>query len=499
MDASQWKSPVHKRIACDRCHARKLRCLREFPTSKCSRCIQEGCVCTYSPPLKSGRPKKTRPPVPVDHFDLDTKQAADQPQIELSPMNTNQHCLPSRKTGDIASPYFLPSMLPNPETENIGATMDLPGVNSLSGTGPSVMDFTNEAPSSPGISENTLWSDLLQTNKQPPPHSTELPTYASDTHIHTNVFGGLETPPDDDEACRDSIIWIAGCGDGAYLNLSQQSNIFSQIASSNLDDQTHKPDSDHNKESRSLLLEKLSQLQNELVQSTKVNPSDNVVLPSVGHSTSTCNNGPDILSQKHPVNAVLRPGQDLIGIINDLLAKCDAKAPNQREHCLKDATLLLFVITPLSLLLSTYDRLLKEISSTKNPGPSHSSDRGMPAGSNAAPYIDDAHNQTTHQNGSFQSRQMNSCDGLGSYPTLLSDNPTINLGEMNLDQQTQLVVVVTIVNRHLIYLELALDQYQSRRMDGRITRDLSERLFSTLMSEMRASIKLLKGQARDLL
>ena len=82
---------------------------------------------------------------------------------------------------------------------------------------------------------------------------------------------------------------------------------------------------------------------------------------------------------------------------------------------------------------------------------------------------------------------------------LLADNLSMNLGEMNLDQQTQLVVVVTVINRHLIYLESALHQYQNRHIDGRVAKDISERLFTTLISELRASIKLLKSEARVLL
>lgn len=49
---------AQRRLACDRCHVRKLRCWREIQSPQCSRCIQDGCLCTYSPPLKSGRPKK---------------------------------------------------------------------------------------------------------------------------------------------------------------------------------------------------------------------------------------------------------------------------------------------------------------------------------------------------------------------------------------------------------------------------------------------------------
>lgn len=49
---------AQKRLACDRCHARKMRCVRDRSTEMCSRCMQDGTDCHYSAPLKPGRPKK---------------------------------------------------------------------------------------------------------------------------------------------------------------------------------------------------------------------------------------------------------------------------------------------------------------------------------------------------------------------------------------------------------------------------------------------------------
>lgn len=45
-----------KRLACDRCHSRKLRCSGDL--QGCSRCLRDESVCTYSPALKVGRPSK---------------------------------------------------------------------------------------------------------------------------------------------------------------------------------------------------------------------------------------------------------------------------------------------------------------------------------------------------------------------------------------------------------------------------------------------------------
>ncbi|KID74211.1 uncharacterized protein G6M90_00g081660 [Metarhizium brunneum] len=54
MDAAKRRS---ERLACDRCHGQKLRCTRASGHSKaCQRCVKAGEKCTYSPPLRLGRP-----------------------------------------------------------------------------------------------------------------------------------------------------------------------------------------------------------------------------------------------------------------------------------------------------------------------------------------------------------------------------------------------------------------------------------------------------------
>ncbi|PFH59664.1 hypothetical protein XA68_12042 [Ophiocordyceps unilateralis] len=46
-----------ERLACDRCHRQKLRCSRASSQSRaCQRCVKAGERCTYSPPLRLGRP-----------------------------------------------------------------------------------------------------------------------------------------------------------------------------------------------------------------------------------------------------------------------------------------------------------------------------------------------------------------------------------------------------------------------------------------------------------
>ncbi|KID97491.1 Zn(2)-C6 fungal-type DNA-binding domain protein, partial [Metarhizium majus ARSEF 297] len=68
MDASKRRS---ERLACDRCHGQKLRCTRASGHTKaCQRCVKAGEKCTYSPPLRLGRPiNKPSQPQPLPHND----------------------------------------------------------------------------------------------------------------------------------------------------------------------------------------------------------------------------------------------------------------------------------------------------------------------------------------------------------------------------------------------------------------------------------------------
>ncbi|KAF3768883.1 hypothetical protein M406DRAFT_327298 [Cryphonectria parasitica EP155] len=51
-----------QRLACDRCHGQKLRCIRgSLPTGACQRCIKAKAMCQYSSPLRLGRPAKPDP------------------------------------------------------------------------------------------------------------------------------------------------------------------------------------------------------------------------------------------------------------------------------------------------------------------------------------------------------------------------------------------------------------------------------------------------------
>ncbi|EFW98449.1 fungal specific transcription factor [Grosmannia clavigera kw1407] len=51
------------RSACDRCHAKKLKCSRLTDELRCSNCEKDGPLCIHSPPLEGGRPRKCKLPL----------------------------------------------------------------------------------------------------------------------------------------------------------------------------------------------------------------------------------------------------------------------------------------------------------------------------------------------------------------------------------------------------------------------------------------------------
>ena len=55
--SSQVRASFRKRLACTRCHAQKLRCLRHS-FGDCTRCLRAGSICVARSPRPMGRPKE---------------------------------------------------------------------------------------------------------------------------------------------------------------------------------------------------------------------------------------------------------------------------------------------------------------------------------------------------------------------------------------------------------------------------------------------------------
>jgi len=53
--------PQKRRLACDRCHSQKLRCLKRQENESCARCFRAGASCNYSPSIRSQRAQPVGP------------------------------------------------------------------------------------------------------------------------------------------------------------------------------------------------------------------------------------------------------------------------------------------------------------------------------------------------------------------------------------------------------------------------------------------------------
>ncbi|KAF2472395.1 uncharacterized protein BDR25DRAFT_14029 [Lindgomyces ingoldianus] len=114
-------SALARRLACDRCHLKKTRCLRPTGQGRCHRCLQQNLHCTFSPPAKTGRPPgtkssswNTQQPSPKyrnspPSFDLEGTGHSSTDRTEYDPPNCRQDhgevgpeavpCFPSEQYG----------------------------------------------------------------------------------------------------------------------------------------------------------------------------------------------------------------------------------------------------------------------------------------------------------------------------------------------------------------------------------------------------------------
>ena len=107
---------IKKRLACDRCHSRKLRCSGDL--DGCSRCVGDNSVCTYSPALKVGRPSKasisprnpqqqeTQSISETAFYDIDALSADSGISMPPSPPQLGESCITGRRLANLCSPRY---------------------------------------------------------------------------------------------------------------------------------------------------------------------------------------------------------------------------------------------------------------------------------------------------------------------------------------------------------------------------------------------------------
>ncbi|KAI9831666.1 MAG: hypothetical protein M1819_004732 [Sarea resinae] len=370
--------------------------------------------------------------------------------------------------------------------------------------------------------DSFMWSDLLTNDEgqsssssdlHPSQHSGRIHFHRSDDNDNNRDHRSLQTPPDDDD-CGKDVPWDCGLG-SAGSSFPHASNTPSRTASGEYGMVCNDNTNTNSKGDCGIseTLGKLSRLQQDLVQFARPpsEDSDSSGTPtSNGQERRRGQGGRQRACPPDPVKAILKPGQELLDIVRELLSKCHQdengySVPSRTPFA--QQTVLLAVLTPLSLLLSIYSQLLREIAAAMTQHESghsiNSSSRGATGTDPSRPFLEtmppSSTELRTHHRGQQQQQQQKQKQHQRDSRTLIPNNLNLTLGEMKLDQPLQLILIATIINRHCIYLEHALHVYHIRHAQCSASHGISERLFLTVGSEMKGTLKVLMSEARDLL
>ncbi|KAF3403060.1 hypothetical protein DPV78_004512 [Talaromyces pinophilus] len=449
-DCGQISHPPQKRLACDRCHMRKLRCFRDALATDCSRCIQFGFACTYSPPLKCGRPKKSS--------------------------SATRETTPPEGT--------LPGLDNSGLTDNIGKLVGLNGHHSPYSLPLNAIDDQIYLASQ----ENE--SLCHQFDSLPAACSDNLDFDWMGLEAH-RLHGQLQHQSKPDSAS--DIEWDSVLEESLPCDFQPP---WPQPGGKSLSDMMHS----------------LARLQQELVRfrSQLDNPSCN------SHQRISLPSAVPLRPTFSPIKSILKPSQELIDIISQVLGECPRFAlgdaqQQQPAHLTTDRrTLLSLTFTPLSLLLSAYGDLLRDLRLARNhirPCGSYGGSyfpRSMPASPSLdAGYLADSlipiQNQHEKQSPSASHNNNNKQNNINTPTTsssechstpLVPENLRLSLDEMALSRPLQIVLVTTIVKHHLYRLGEALQCPDL---------EMPESIFARAITELRTSTRGLIAEAQSLL
>lgn len=500
--SDQNTATPQKRLACDRCHARKLRCFRDASMAECDRCIQRGYVCTYSPPLKSGRPKKGSSAVPKRIQETPGRDSL--PDLDSSSLSSSSSISGADSIG-ISAPMPYPLHL----SAGCEVMNDQIYLSPLEPT--NSLYHVDAAPTSvaptvlPTACRDTLnfkWLDMPM-GRGDPSHHHHHHNHNHEQHQHRNK--ARETPS----------------GDGSVSDVEWDSGL--EALPMSVPHGLHTPD--HTSWSQSStpggstlpeIMHSLSRLQQEFVHFRSQSGSGN-------SQTNTGRPLPSFYPAFSPVNTILRPGQELVDLISRVFDECSFSSRGGQlpvRLTVDRRTLLPLILTPLSLLLSAYSDLLRDIGTasnkTQNPQNSNNPTCDSYFGSHptsmsitSSPretFVDDhQQDERSRQHNSNNtnipvSRVPNSECPTSSMPStpLVPDNLQLTLDAMNLNRPLQLALVTTVIKHHLTYLGDALEGYQVHHMHGPDL-GISESFLSTSIIELRSSINVLLSEAQSLL
>ncbi|KAE8380487.1 hypothetical protein BDV26DRAFT_257408 [Aspergillus bertholletiae] len=195
-------------------------------------------------------------------------------------------------------------------------------------------------------------------------------------------------------------------------------------------------------------MERLLRLQQELLHTRM--PS---TVPGTPSSSS---------SRTWSVDAALKPGQETVEVIRDLLHQVPREndRPDSGSVCADWQTALHLILTPLSLLLSTYGEIARGIRTAA----SFTAEGSAP----------------------------------GSPSPGLVDSIALRLGDLRLDRQLRLILLATIIEYQLNQLHRALRLFQSKHMQsGNL--GVAEGMQSSAMAELQSKVRTLLSFTKNIL
>lgn len=227
--------------------------------------------------------------------------------------------------------------------------------------------------------------------------------------------------------------------------------------------------SGHSSRGMTVVIERLSCAQHELLQYRSF------VIGASGGSRTTMSSA----SNDQWVEAILELGQETLGIISSLLqgncpthVRGDVHCDNTKD-CPDWRTALHFMLTPLSLFLSTYRDILHEIRTVIPPNQSLSMFPDSPL-----------EYQQFHTSPMSKHNIFNTTD--------------IRLGNIRLDRRLQLILLTTVLEYHLIGLDYSLRAFHCQYLRSSDP-CMFEGLLSSSMGELRSATKNLLSVTGEIL
>ncbi|KAA8652634.1 Zn(II)2Cys6 transcription factor domain-containing protein [Aspergillus tanneri] len=404
MERTHQPARPKKRLACDACHRRKLRCSKD--PSGCSRCVRERLTCIYSPALKVGRPSKASEAL---HSNNNNRQLASPPEALISDFF-----------------HF-------PDDDD-----DVTAAAAAAAFGLSTMAAYTEPLEALGHQTATLFESLG--------HS------ASSNHNHYQDHAP--------GAHGESGTWRAD-NDNSPVGYPHASAVDPQLSSCSVG-----PAANPSHTIITHTTELLSRLQQDVLRyksatyGTQRDSNASSSSPLLSSSSSPPS------WRGRPVEVALKPAQETLDIIIDLLLNAHGENEQnaQSPPSFDWQTALHLVLSPASVLLSTYSEIVQDLRTVTTPLCSSSS---MSIASSTS-----------------RSRPLNSIG--------------FRIGDLQFHGPLQLILLATVLQYHLSQFGHTLETFRNKHLDS-INSSIAGNLSSSTVSGLQSTIEHLLSKVRNIL